>query len=310
MGKRSMARSSRISSGASSKLDTAEADVRQIARIVSEAHCLNAPDGSGRDRRRPGRSWTPSTARSPRAGHRIRIAAWPSHARSVVDSPGPDADRHRPLARADWLPRNRRNSALPMVMLLADRLTSSSAPASRAARRRHRPDVFADRHGRSGTLPVERNNKSVPNGCSPPARSRSRHAGARCNAVSRRTRDVRQVGLGHHADDPAAMDDDRGVVEPAVRPERSADDQHRVELARGLDEPGDRALDLVEERILQQQVVDRVGREPELGEDHQDGAGPVAFLGQPQRLRKVVGGVGHPGSRHAAGYAGELVRIE
>ncbi len=54
-----------------------------------------------------------------------------------------------------------------MVMLLADRLTSSSgAGEGRMARRRHRhPDVLADLDMEGdGTLPVERNSRSVPNG--------------------------------------------------------------------------------------------------------------------------------------------------
>ncbi len=37
------------------------------------------------------------------------------------------------MARIDWLPQSRRRaSALPIVILLADRLTSTSAPASAA----------------------------------------------------------------------------------------------------------------------------------------------------------------------------------
>ena len=70
------------------------------------------------------------------------------------------------------------------------------------------------------------------------------------------------------------------------------------------------SLDLVEQRILQQQIVDRVGRQAELGKDHDRRAGLVALRGQPQRLAEIVGGVGHPGARHAAGDAHELVGVE
>ena len=62
------------------------------------------------------------------------------------------------------------------------------------------------------------------------------------------------------------MDDDGGVVEPAGHAQRGADDQDGKELAGRRDHLGDRFLDLVEQRILQQQVLDGVGRQPELRE--------------------------------------------
>ncbi len=103
------------------------------------------------------------------------------------------------------------------------------------------------------------------------------------------------------------MDDDRSVVEPARDAQRGADDQHGKELARRLDDLGDRPLHLVEQRVLQQQVVDGVGRQAELREDHDRRARLVALAGQSQRLSKIVGGVGDAGSRHAARDADELV---
>ena len=103
------------------------------------------------------------------------------------------------------------------------------------------------------------------------------------------------------------MDDDGGVVEPAGEAQRRADDQDGEELVRGRDDLGDRRLDLVEERILQQQVLDGVGRQSQLGKDHDGRAGLVAFGGQPQRLGEVVGGVGDPGARHAARDSHEVV---
>ena len=96
------------------------------------------------------------------------------------------------------------------------------------------------------------------------------------------------------------MDDDGGVVQPAGEPERRADDQDGKELVRGRDDLGDRGLDLVQQRVLQQQVFYGVGRQSQLGKDHDGRAGLVAFGGQPQRFGKVVGGVGDPGARNAA----------
>ena len=103
------------------------------------------------------------------------------------------------------------------------------------------------------------------------------------------------------------MDDDRAVVEAAGDPERRADDQDGKELLRRLDHLGDRALDLVEQRVLQQQILDGVGREPQLGKDHDSGLGLVALGGELQRLAEIVVRVGDAGARHAAGHAHELV---
>ena len=103
------------------------------------------------------------------------------------------------------------------------------------------------------------------------------------------------------------MDDDGGVVQPAGEAQRRADDQDGKELVRGRDDLGDRRLDLVQERVLQQQVLDGVGRQPQLGKDHDGRAGLVAFGGQPQRLGEIVGGVGDPGARHTARDSHEVV---
>ena len=61
--------------------------------------------------------------------------AWPSQARSVVDSPAPAAAyRYAARQRADCdRHSSRRVSALPMVMLLADKFASTVAPATAAS---------------------------------------------------------------------------------------------------------------------------------------------------------------------------------
>jgi hypothetical protein len=105
----------------------------------------------------------------------------------------------------------------------------------------------------------------------------------------------------------AAVDDDGGVVQPAGKAQRGADDQDGEKLARGGDDLGDRGLDLVQQRVLQQQVFDGVGRQSQLGKDHDGRAGLVAFGGQPQRLGEIVGGVGDPGARHTARDTHEVV---
>ena len=80
---------------------------------------------------------------------------------------------------------------------------------------------------------------------------------------------VRQVGLRRDAEDPAAVDDDRAVVDPVAVLERRADHDHRQQVGGGLDELGDRRTHRREEGVLQEQVVDGVAGQAELGE-HRD----------------------------------------
>ena len=121
---------------------------------------------------------------------------------------------------------------------------------------------------------------------------------------------VRQIGLGHHAQHLAAMDDDGRVVEPVRHPERRPDDQNREELARRVDDPGDRPLDFVEQRVLQQQVLDGIGRQTQFGKDHDCRPSLVALGREFQRLGQIVGRIGHAGARHAAGHADEFMGVE
>ena len=77
--------------------------------------------------------------------------------------------------RADWLPHSsRRISALPMVMLLAERFSSTSAPASAAWLDGGTGIQMSSQISTwkvTGTEPAERNSRSVPNGASCPASS-------------------------------------------------------------------------------------------------------------------------------------------
>ncbi len=71
---------------------------------------------------------------------------------------------------------------------------------------------------------------------------------------------VRQKDLGHHAQHPAAMDRHGAIIELTLHPQRRADDEHRKPLPAGIDEPRELALDRVEHRVLEQEIIDRVGR--------------------------------------------------
>ena len=77
----------------------------------------------------------------------------------------------------------------------------------------------------------------------------------------------RQVGLRHDAEDAAAVHDERAVVDPVAMAQRRADDEHRQQPGRALDDRGQRVLDAVEDGVLEQQVLDRVAAQGQLGED-------------------------------------------
>ena len=106
------------------------------------------------------------------------------------------------------------------------------------------------------------------------------------------------------------MDHDGGVEEAALEAQRRADDEHRKEAARSLDELVDGALDGVEQRVLEQEIVDRVGRQAQFGKDHQRGVKRIAFAREPQGLGEVGRHVGDPHARHAGGDADEVVGVE
>ncbi len=89
-----------------------------------------------------------------------------------------------------------------------------------------------------------------------------------------------------------------------------ADDQHRRELLAGLDQSGDLRHHPAQQGVLQEEVVDGVGREPQLREQHQVDAARVAFLGQGQGLGGVEAGVAHGDGRRAGRHAHEAVAMD
>src|SRR5688500_3791245 len=120
------------------------------------------------------------------------MSACPSQARSVVDSPGPAAEyryaaTHRPLCDEHRL---RRYSALPTVMLLADRLASTVAPAM-AAQLLGGMGVHTSSHtptcsAKPSTL-VAANTRSLPNGTTFPAMLTSPNHDSAARANQRRS---------------------------------------------------------------------------------------------------------------------------
>ena len=77
---------------------------------------------------------------------------------------------------------------------------------------------------------------------------------------------VRKVRLRDDAEDLAAVDDHRTVVEPVALGQRRADNEHRHEFDGCGDQCLDRVLDGIEQDVLQHEVVDGVTGEAELRE--------------------------------------------
>ena len=69
---------------------------------------------------------------------------------------------------------------------------------------------------------------------------------------------VRQIDLRRHGEHAAAQDRHGAIVETAAMTQRRADDDQRVDAARSLDEFDDRHIDSVEQRLLLQEIVDRI----------------------------------------------------
>src|SRR2546426_8354383 len=99
------------------------------------------------------------------------MMAWPSQARSVVDSPVPAAVyRYAARQRADWLEtRLWRYSSLPMVMLEAERFNKTVAPARAAWQEggigTHKSSQISTKKVQSASGPARKNKRS-PNGTS------------------------------------------------------------------------------------------------------------------------------------------------
>ena len=210
----------------------------------------------------------------------------------------------------------RRVSALPMVMLLADRLASTVAPASAAAelggtgtQKSSQISACTTRSGRSSAA----NSRSVPHGASKPGHadllSGDRVAGHEMAALVELAV-VGQVGLRHHAQQPAAMDSERRVVQPPGVAHRRTYQQQGQQGRRILHQARDRLLHRVQQRVLLQQVADGVAGHAEFGEYRHRHRLVVALPGHAQdglRIRRRVG-QGHP--RRARGDAGEAVPVK
>ena len=92
---------------------------------------------------------------------------------------------------------------------------------------------------------------------------------------------VGQVGLRGDADDLAAVDQDRAVVEAVAMAKGGAHHDEGQQVGGASGELDERGLDLAQQHVLQEQVVDGVAGDAELGEERDrrplptDVAGPL-----------------------------------
>ena len=121
---------------------------------------------------------------------------------------------------------------------------------------------------------------------------------------------VRQEGLWDHAEQATALDGERAVVDPVAPAQRRADEQQRPQAGRFGDHPGGFFLHGIEQRLLQQQILDRVGRQPEFGEDRQRRTRIVAGLREGEHRVGVARGLGRVAAARAGRHPGEAVAVE
>ena len=121
---------------------------------------------------------------------------------------------------------------------------------------------------------------------------------------------VRQVGLGHDAQQPAAVHDRGAVEQRMVHAQRQPHHRHRGQAFAGGDDARQRRFAAVEQRALVEQVVAGVGRQPQLGKDHQRRALLRGLLQQRDALLGVEGRVGDAAARHRHRHAGEALAVQ
>ena len=121
---------------------------------------------------------------------------------------------------------------------------------------------------------------------------------------------VRQEALRDRPEQPAALDGERAIVDPVAPAQGRADQEQRAEAGGGGDHPLRRGLDRVEQRLLQQQVLDRVGRERQLREYRHRRPGLVAGPREIEHRGGVAIRVGGVAASGAGGDAGEAVPVE
>ncbi len=92
--------------------------------------------------------------------------------------------------------------------------------------------------------------------------------------------------------------------------QRRADDDQRMDGRRSLDEFDERCVDGVEQRLLLQEIVDRVRGHSKLGKQHERGAVLVSVSRQFDRPRNVESRIGDSHGRRRDGDSDEAMRVQ
>ena len=121
---------------------------------------------------------------------------------------------------------------------------------------------------------------------------------------------VRQIALGRHAEHPAAVHHHRAVVQPVAPPQRRADDEQRRQGGGGPGEGAERLERRVEQPPVEQQIVDGVAGQAQLGEGDDGGAAARHAVPLPGQALRVRGRVGDRHGVRARGDAREALVVE
>ena len=131
---------------------------------------------------------------------------------------------------------------------------------------------------------------------------RARRVVARCDLAALVELPVgRQVRLRREPQQPPPVHDGGHVHDPVPVADRQPDDQHRQHLGRSLDHGGERPFGRVQQRILQEDVLDRVTGQRQLGEDREPDAFVGALARDPEHGRGVRGRIADRRAQRAGG---------
>ena len=121
---------------------------------------------------------------------------------------------------------------------------------------------------------------------------------------------VGQIGLGHDAQHAAAVDDDRAVEETVFEAKRGSDQQDGRQLNAGLRDLSDSCQDAVQEGLLLEQVVNRIGGDAQFRKQGNGGAGVRRLCGQASRADCVEFRVCNPYMGHTDRHADKAMAID
>jgi hypothetical protein len=121
---------------------------------------------------------------------------------------------------------------------------------------------------------------------------------------------IGQEGFGNDPEHVAALDHDSAIVERAAHANWRAHYEDREKAFAFSFEPSQRSVDRIEQRILEQEVVDGVAGERKLWRQQHGRLGLVRFAPERQNTLGVCHGICRRDDRRAGGDAHEAVRVE